>query len=270
MVALGIPVREAGTIVWGGGLPAWLHVRAAWNRRCDCANPPDCSAWLCLRCNGTRPPSPGAAAEVATGVCRWCATPAEMRCPACGQGVHFMGQCRRWSAGASRAYSPDRDEDRWLCPDCTWVFVQALGEYPQRVRPAPVQSVAGHMVRLAGMRCQGAGREAAPEAQVGQRVRNARRWILRWLETRGWASRHRIRADAAPQFRGAVVEAAIGALEREDMVWTAGRGRDASVHRRRLLEHAAPGWTRHRRRRRSSDMTPGVAPPCRRRRVDKP
>ena len=101
---LGIPVRGPDGPRWGHGFASWDAACASLSSPCSC---PGAAARLeaqcCLVCGGVVLPAPLGPGELRP--CRWCGGDAEVACPGCFRGVHFLGRCRTWLAGAHELFA---------------------------------------------------------------------------------------------------------------------------------------------------------------------
>ena len=94
-----------------------------------------------------------------------------MACPGCRCGVHFSGHCGTWLAGAHELFAPGPLEASWLCPDCSWAWVQ-------QAPAAGSSALSDHLASAARACLPGAGAGLAAPAVS---VRRARLCLLRWL-----------------------------------------------------------------------------------------
>ena len=185
---LGIPVREGEYVSWGHDFAPWRDARDAWQvpRSCVPQSTADHPS-VCAVCHGACHLLWG---RLLVNVCPWCGLPSAIQCPACGVGVHYRGQCRRWPCGASLRYTPYPSEERRLRPDCWWEWVQAFSAAaPARRLDATPAVIDAHMRDAASRLCLGAGALAPAYSVRLVRVRRAKRWIVRFLRNRAWVHR---------------------------------------------------------------------------------
>ena len=276
MAALvGIPLPSGSLAAWGEQLPSWHNVQAAVQRTCACRHRNEVQPWLCYNCCGliSRSSVPHKANPEA-GLCRWCGLRSDQHCAACFRGVHhFLGQCQRWMLGANRLYAPDADQERWICPDCTWIVISAVGSRIDRRAPnEAVNAVHEHMQAMASEVTAGAGQSHKRRTQELPRVRRVRAWILNYLDNRRWiswvslakAAQEVVAPPHGPTNRGPLVRrvltTAARALEREEKLWMSDTFRARLSLRLRRGETSPPACAQHsrhgRRRRPRNDGAP--------------
>jgi len=174
---LGIPVRGPDGPRWGHGFASWDAARASISSPCRCpgaAAPHANGVQLCLACGFVVLPAPPEPGDLRS--CRWCGGAAEVTCPGCRRGVHFLGHCSTWLAGAHDLYAPGPLEASWLCPDCSWALVQRLGAGNPPAPAAGPDAVSDHLASAARACLPGAGAGLAAPAAT---VRRARFCLLR-------------------------------------------------------------------------------------------
>ena len=88
-----------------------------------------------------------------------------------------------WRKGAHEVYLATPPESIWLCPDCSWQWVQQLVSVGWRRPLGDVGGASGLMALLSSSCQPGAGAEAAADRPVD--ARRVRRWVLRYLRRAG-------------------------------------------------------------------------------------
>jgi hypothetical protein len=253
-------------------------------RRCACGAPGQAEAWICQQCWAARVPTQlGSLARGNPSECRWCSLACSSHCPACRQGVHFLGECPRWLCGAHRAYAALDTSAWWLCPDCAFLYARDLCGSPLQARSlGPPDALAAHMSILANAVQPGAGEARRQAPSPSTSARSARAYVLWFLQSRQWTSTahvfrafvsvlsqtHLIGQRRSQRCRNNVL-AAIAGLQGDRLVWVAGRGQRQSIRAFRGEAVAPPlarfQRPRQRRRRPASFAVAGEPAPQRRR-----
>ena len=88
--------------------------------------------------------------------------------------------------GASRAYTPGPSDAYWLCPHCSWQWVQLVSASPFRPRANAPEALANFIRAEATSMCPGAGHLVAREERRQGLLRLARKWAIGFLADRSW------------------------------------------------------------------------------------
>ena len=165
-----------------GGRAAWADCQASLQEACQCDAGMGQGRWVCDLCGGFRVPLNRAAGAANVGFCPWCNVQVARRCVACLRGIHYVGECHRWTCGADQVFGPDASLAQWLCPDCNWEFALRLADATRRPQAGQAPSVLQqHMLQAARLVLPGAGHGLLRATARRGLHRQAKAWILSYL-----------------------------------------------------------------------------------------